>query len=92
MKLKNNQLKSKIASGLKFFITGEDEPLNKKKATSPARELSLAELDMVAGGGVAMAEEHLRELYRKYGVNNRFDALALASEEELIHHIELFQS
>ena len=86
-----NEMKSKIASGLKFFFTGDDEPIN-KKAPSTAKELSLAELDMVTGGDAAAAELYLRELCRKYGVKNRFDALALASEEELIHHIELFYS
>ena len=89
MKNMNHGLKSKIASGLKFFITGDDEPINKKTPSS-AKELSLTELDMVTGGDASAAESHLSELFRKYGVNNRFDALASATEEELIHHIELF--
>lgn len=78
--------KTKVASAVKFFFVGDEEPLRETPAL--AKELSLAELDLV-NGGRADSEAYLRELCRKYGVKNRYDALALATDEELVHHIEL---
>ena len=80
-------LKTKVTAAIKYFFTGDDELFTKKP--SSARELSSDEINMVTGGEAAAASAYLNELSRKYGADNKFDALERATEEERLHHIEL---
>ena len=63
MKHSNSGFKSKVASAVKYFFTGDDDIYN--KTPSSARELSLDEFNMVSGGADAAVEEYqrLRELF-----------------------------
>ena len=88
MKNKNRRLSTKVAAAVKFFFTGDEESFYHEP--SSAKRLSLEELDKVAGGDGTAADAYLRELCRKYGTGNKFDALDKATEEEFIQHIELF--
>ena len=88
MKNINRGCTTKVAAAVKFFFTGDEESFYHEP--SSAKRLSIEELDKVAGGDGTATDAYLRELCRKYGTGNKLDALNKATEEEFLHHIELF--
>ena len=61
-------IKSKVVGAMKFFFTGDEEIFD-NESSSPAKRISLEQLDMVNGGD-AISEEYWRELRRNYDLKD----------------------